>query len=78
MLQTTRKSVAEVAYAVGFQDAGYFSKCFKRTVGVSSRRYVARCTPVSRRYSPSAYLGWRAPANASQARSDFATRLSTM
>jgi DNA-binding response regulator/sensor histidine kinase len=29
LLQTTDKSVSEVAYAVGFSTPSYFSKCYK-------------------------------------------------
>ena len=36
---TTNMSVAEVAEAVGIPDFGYFSKLFKRHVGVSPREY---------------------------------------
>ena len=36
---TTSMSVAEVAEAVGIPDFGYFSKLFKRHVGVSPREY---------------------------------------
>lgn len=39
LLQTTGLSVAEVAYAVGFSDANYFTRCFRRHVGVSPSRY---------------------------------------
>ena len=36
---TTNMSVAEVAEAVGIPDFGYFSKLFKKHVGVSPREY---------------------------------------
>ena len=36
---TTTLSVAEVASAVGIPDFGYFSKLFRRYVGVSPREY---------------------------------------
>ena len=36
---TTNMSVAEVAGAVGIPDFGYFSKLFKRHIGISPREY---------------------------------------
>ena len=36
---TTNMSVGEVADAVGISDFGYFSKLFKKHVGVSPREY---------------------------------------
>lgn len=34
------KNVCHVAEAVGYHDAGYFSKCFKKAVGVSPKYYT--------------------------------------
>ena len=39
LLQTTDKTVAEVAYACGFTDPKYFSRCFKQSVGQSPTEY---------------------------------------
>ncbi len=39
MLQSTAKSVAEVAFACGFTDAKYFSKVFRHSVGESPSQY---------------------------------------
>lgn len=39
-LSHTNESVAEVAYATGFADPKYFSRCFKKLVGVSPSEYV--------------------------------------
>lgn len=36
---TTRKSVSEVALAVGFQDFAYFSRLFRKQIGCSPREY---------------------------------------
>ncbi len=33
MLSTTKRSVSEIAYACGFTDPKYFSKCFKAITG---------------------------------------------
>jgi AraC-like DNA-binding protein len=41
LLQTTNKSITEIAYSVGFKDINYFSKYFKKLVGVSPKNYVA-------------------------------------
>ena len=35
MLKTADKGVAEVAYALGFEDTYYFSRLFKKQVGVT-------------------------------------------
>ena len=35
LLTTTDKTIAEVAYEVGFSDPNYFSKCYKQIYGVS-------------------------------------------
>jgi len=35
LLETADKGVAEVAYALGFEDASYFSRLFKKQVGVT-------------------------------------------
>ena len=39
LLQQTDKSVAEVAYACGFSDPKYFSKCFKQSTGKTPSEY---------------------------------------
>jgi transcriptional regulator GlxA family with amidase domain len=30
LIKTTDKSIAEIAFAVGFKDSGYFGKCFRK------------------------------------------------
>ena len=35
LLRTTDKTIAEVAYACGFSDPKYFSRCFKQSTGMS-------------------------------------------
>ena len=35
LLKTANKGVAEVAYVLGFEDASYFSRLFKKQVGVT-------------------------------------------
>lgn len=44
LLRTPGQSIAEVAYAVGFQDSNYFSRSFKQHHGMSPREFreVAR------------------------------------
>ena len=39
LLQQTDKSVAEIAYACGFNDPKYFSKCFKQSTGKTPSEY---------------------------------------
>ncbi len=39
LLQESSKNVSEVAYACGFSDPKYFSRCFKSSVGVSPSEY---------------------------------------
>lgn len=45
LLQNSGKSVTEIAYNVGFKDINYFSKYFKKTVGLSPKNYLtsAKC-----------------------------------
>lgn len=40
LLQSTHKPITEIAYSVGFRDINYFSKCFKKVVGLSPRNYI--------------------------------------
>lgn len=40
LLQSTNKSITEIAYSVGFKDINYFSKYFKKLVGVSPKNYA--------------------------------------
>ena len=39
LLRQTTKTVAEVAYACGFSDPKYFSRCFKQSIGMSPTEY---------------------------------------
>lgn len=39
LITTTDKSVAEIAYAVGFKDSSYFGKCFKKRFGMTPVEY---------------------------------------
>ena len=38
LLQTTEKTVSEVAYSVGFSTPSYFSKCYKDEFGENPKR----------------------------------------
>ncbi|NBF41372.1 MAG: helix-turn-helix domain-containing protein, partial [Spirochaetes bacterium] len=42
LLSESSHSIKEVGYAVGYQDANYFSRVFKRWVGVRPREFSAR------------------------------------
>ena len=39
LLMTTSGSINDIAYACGFSDAKYFSKCFKASRGISPSEY---------------------------------------
>lgn len=39
MLRTTERNVTEIAFAVGFNDANYFIRCFKKNTGMTPNRY---------------------------------------
>jgi len=39
MMEESDLSIKEIAYAVGFNDPKYFSRCFKRHFGVSPKEY---------------------------------------
>lgn len=39
LLATTKKDITHIAYDVGFNDSNYFSRCFKKFIGVSPRKY---------------------------------------
>jgi transcriptional regulator GlxA family with amidase domain len=39
LLDTTTLPVAEVAERVGYEDPYYFTRCFRRIMGLSPRRY---------------------------------------
>ena len=38
-LERTAESVDEISYQVGYEDASYFRRLFKRTTGISPSRY---------------------------------------
>jgi signal transduction histidine kinase/DNA-binding response OmpR family regulator/ligand-binding sensor domain-containing protein len=40
LLKNTDKSISEVAYAVGFKDSGYYSKCFRKKYNQTPREYI--------------------------------------
>ncbi|AWA30186.1 AraC family transcriptional regulator [Flavobacterium magnum] len=42
MLIHSRKNLSEIAYELGFEDYGYFSKLFKRRVGVGVREFQSQ------------------------------------
>jgi len=42
ILRKGTSNIAEVAYAVGFNDAKYFSKCFKKEFDITPREYVKK------------------------------------
>ena len=38
-METTDANISEIAYTVGFRDAGYFGKCFRKKYGMSPKEY---------------------------------------
>lgn len=42
LLQTTDKTVTEVAFQCGFDDSSYFARCFRQRLGVSPRAFKPR------------------------------------
>jgi AraC-like DNA-binding protein len=46
LLDTTALNVKEIAVAIGFADAGYFARLFRRATGVTPREYRKRKTGV--------------------------------
>ncbi len=45
LIEQEAGNVSEVAYAVGFRDAAYFSRLFKKVVGVVPSEYAVRSVP---------------------------------
>ena len=39
MLLTSNREVAEIGYRVGFSDANYFSRTFRKFIGMTPREY---------------------------------------
>jgi len=39
LIETTDNNIAEIAYSVGFHDAGYFGKCFRKKYGMTPKEY---------------------------------------
>jgi two-component system response regulator YesN len=42
LIRETRKTIQEVAYEVGYTDPSYFSKAFKKVVGISPKEFADR------------------------------------
>ena len=40
LIKNTDLSVSEIAFAVGFKDSGYYSKCFRKKYNQSPREYM--------------------------------------
>ena len=45
LMSLSKKTVSEIAYAVGFSDPKYFSKCFKKETGMSPSEYLLNHKP---------------------------------
>ena len=42
LIKTTTSSFTEIAQIVGFNDLGYFGKCFKKRYGMTLKEYAAK------------------------------------
>ena len=42
LLKNENSTVSEIAYKIGFNNASYFSTCFKKEFGCSASEYVAQ------------------------------------
>lgn len=40
LIKSTDLSVSEIAFAVGFKDSGYYSKCFRKKYNQTPREYM--------------------------------------
>ena len=43
LLQDPNSNITDVAYAVGFNDASYFSRTFRRYIGMTPSNYLSAC-----------------------------------
>ncbi|MDQ0297910.1 AraC-like DNA-binding protein [Salibacterium salarium] len=50
LLASTSMKIADVAHEVGYEDSYYFSRMFKRTVGVSPQQYIRGKAPETLNY----------------------------
>ena len=39
LIETTDNNITEIAYSVGFRDAGYFGKCFRKKYEMTPKEY---------------------------------------
>ncbi len=46
LIKNTDLSVSEIAFAVGFKDSGYYSKCFRKKYNQTPREYINECRKV--------------------------------
>ncbi|MDQ8195983.1 helix-turn-helix domain-containing protein [Coraliomargarita sp. SDUM461004] len=46
LLQTTEKNVTEIAFECGFDDSNYFSRQFRKTMGMPPRAYKSQKAPI--------------------------------
>ena len=47
LMETTDANISEIAYTVGFRDAGYFGKCFRKKYGMSPKEYKNSNRPMA-------------------------------
>ena len=40
LIKNTNMSISEIAFAVGFKDSGYYSKCFRKKYNQTPREYI--------------------------------------
>lgn len=56
LLQDPNANITDVAYAVGFNDASYFSRTFRRYVGTSPSSYISDCREESGEFPNADYI----------------------
>ncbi len=46
LIENSDESISEIAYSVGFRDAGYFGKCFRKKYGMTPKEYRRNKTDI--------------------------------
>ena len=46
LMKNTDLGIADIAFAVGFRDSGYFGKCFRKKFNQTPREYITECRKI--------------------------------